>query len=224
MKDGIHIKASIISAFAEVAFTHPIDYIKTLIQNKSNNLSKSEFRNALKTPYKGVSSRLVGIVPMRVLFWNSLEYFKNNNFSPCKAAVITSVLQTTVDYPIEQIKTQKIINNCNTLQSFNNVRLFPASITHLARNMGFAICVNSIIQNDPNSLYYGAFGGFVGSLITHPFDSLKTWYQAGNKNFPTHWRFNNYMRGWQYRCGVSLIGMNIGWIIYHRLKNNKKFI
>ena len=41
---------------------------------------------------------------------------------------------------------------------------------------------------------------------------IKTWYYS-------NWKLSNYMRGWHYRCGVSLISMNVGWIIYHRLKN-----
>ena len=221
MQDNIHIKASAISAFTEVLTTHPIDYAKTIVQNNHKKMSGEEWKNALKTPYKGVASRLIGIVPMRVLFWNSLDYFKNKGFNPYHAALSTSVIQTAIDYPIEQVKTQKIINNSKIIQSFSNVRILEASSTHLIRNMGFAICVNGIIQQDPNSFYHGAMGGFIGSLVTHPFDSLKTWYQSGYKYYPKHWTFNNYMKGWHYRCGVSLISMNIGWIIYHRLK--KKF-
>jgi hypothetical protein len=219
MKDSIHLNASIVSAITEVISTHPIDYVKTIMQNNSRNLNYNEIKSLLQTPYKGVSSRLIGIVPMRVLFWNSLEYFKNKGFNPCYAAICTSLIQTTVDYPIEQIKTQKIINNCSIFQSFNNVKITHAVSTHLIRNIGFAVCFNSIIQKDPDSFYYGAVGGFVGSVITHPFDSLKTWYQSGNKIYPTPWRINNYMKGWNYRCGISLISMNVGWIIYHRLKD-----
>ena len=107
MKDSIHLNASIVSAITEVIATHPIDYVKTVMQNNSKNLKYDEIKSLLKTPYKGVSSRLIGIVPMRVLFWNSLEYFKNKGFNPYHSAIFTSLIQTTVDYPIEQIKTQK---------------------------------------------------------------------------------------------------------------------
>ena len=75
----------------------------------------------------------------------------------------------------------------------------------------------TIKERKPESIYYGAIGGFTASLLTHPFDSLKTWYMSGNKSFPIKWTFENYMRGWYYRSGVSLISMNIGWIIYYRL-------
>ena len=214
MSSGLNIKASVISALTEVVTTHPIDYAKTIIQNNKN----INYRNVLKTPYKGLSSRLVGIVPMRILFWNSLDYFHNKGFNPYSSAILTSIVQTSVDYPIEQAKTQKMLNNRSFTKSFNNIRIIPALSTHLLRNMFFAVAVNSIINKDKNSYYYGAIGGFIGSVITHPLDSLKTWYQSGNYNYPKHWKFKNYMTGWNYRCGVSLISMNIGWVVYHRLK------
>ena len=50
------IKASIISAVTEIIVTHPIDYVKTILQN-NNNIN---YREALKTPYKGLTSRLIG--------------------------------------------------------------------------------------------------------------------------------------------------------------------
>ena len=97
-----------------------------------------------------------------------------------------------------------------------------ASSIHLVRNMGFTLSLCSIIQINPDSLYYGAVGGLIGSLITHPLDTLKTWYQSGQQNYPVHWNFRNYIQGWKYRCSLNLISMNIGWVIFHRLNNNKK--
>lgn len=218
MNNTINIKASIISGISEVILTHPIDYVKTIVQNKS----KLQFKDLIKGSYKGLSSRLIGIVPMRILFWNSLEYFKAKGYGVYKTAILTSVVQTTIDYPIEQIKTQKIINNVSFYNSFRNIDIIKASGVHLLRNIGFTICVNYFIQKDPNSLYFGAVGGLFGSLLTHPFDTLKTWYQTGNYNYPVHRRAMDYMRGFHYRCSVSLISMNIGWIVFHRLKELKK--
>ena len=156
---------------------------------------------------------------MRILFWNSLDFFNNKGLSHLHSAVATSIIQTTVDYPIEQIKTKKMLTSVAIIDSFKGTNIPFAIGTHLIRNMGFAICLNKFIQFDKDSLYYGAMGGFFGSLITHPFDSLKTWYQSGNKDYPKHWSIKNYMSGWQYRCTISLIGMNIGWVVFHRLKN-----
>ena len=214
MNNNINFKASIISAITEVIFTHPIDNAKTVFQNNPN----ANYKDILKNPYNGLSSRLYGIIPMRIIFWNSLDFFQKKGFNSVSSGVLTSIIQTSVDYPIEQIKTQKIINNKPFYLSFKNISILKSGFTHLGRNAIFATTFNGVIQRDRKSLYYGAIGGFFGSLISHPFDSLKTWYQSGNHNYPNHWTFQDYMRGWNYRCSLSLISMNIGWIVYSRLK------
>ena len=217
------LKASLVSGVIEVGATHPLDYLKTLLQKNGNKVNVQEIKESMKTPYKGVGSRLIGVVPMRILFWNSLDYFKTKGCNPIIAGFYTSIIQTSIDYPIEQIKTQQMIQNnyqkTNFFSYFKDVKFYPSVMSHLGRNAGFAVIMNQIIQKKPDSMYYGAIGGFVASLVTHPFDTLKTWYMTGNKNYPKHWTFKDFMRGWHYRCGISLISMNIGWIIYYRLSN-----
>ena len=219
------IKASVISGVIEVGATHPIDYIKTILQKNEKRFNIKEFKSYLRTPYKGVGSRLIGVVPMRILFWNSLDHFKSIGYNPILAGFYTSIIQTSIDYPIEQIKTQQMIKNTNQnlFNHFKDIRILPSVFSHLGRNAGFAVVINQIIQKKPDSLYYGAIGGFLASLITHPFDSLKTWYMTGNNHYPKHWRIKDYMRGWHYRCGISLISMNIGWIIYYRLSKKEDY-
>lgn len=219
------IKASVISGVIEVGATHPIDYVKTILQKNEKRVNINEIKSYLRTPYKGVGSRLIGVVPMRILFWNSLDYFKSMGYNPISAGFYTSIIQTSIDYPIEQIKTQQMIKNTkkniNLFNHFKDIKILPSIFSHLGRNAGFAVIMNQIIQKKPESLYYGAIGGFLASLITHPFDSLKTWYMTGNNHYPNHWGIKDYMRGWHYRCGISLISMNIGWIIYYRLSKTK---
>ncbi len=67
--------AGAISGVIEVILTHPLDYVKTKRQEyKQNNLSlKIFYRNLyngnLKNLYTGVFSRLLGVIPMRLTFW-----------------------------------------------------------------------------------------------------------------------------------------------------------
>ena len=113
MNDTTLIKASIISGIMEVGVTHPLDYIKTVLQSRTGTNNSNSIRTIklLKTPYKGIASKLIGTIPMRILFWCSLDNFNNKGYSPVISALFTSIIQTTIDYPIEQIKTQKMINN-----------------------------------------------------------------------------------------------------------------
>ena len=213
----VRVKSSVVSGIIEVLATHPLDFAKTIMQNDKGSRSKA-LADLMKQPYKGVSSRLVGIVPMRVLFWNSITYFKERGYNPVLAGVYTAIVQTSVDFPIEQIKTQKMLNNNHSMiAAFRQPNLFKGFSCNLARNAGFAIVLNCCIDGHDGSYYHGAMGGFLGAVLTHPLDSLKTWYQAGNTSFPSHWAMANYWRGWHVRAGISLISMNIGWFVFSKL-------
>ena len=205
-----NIVAASLSSIAEVITTHPLDYAKTLQQNNSFN-----FNNLIKQPYTGISSRILGIIPLRIIYWNSIDYFSSLNYSSLNTGVLTSILQTTIDYPIEQIKINKMLN---TKIYFNHL----GCLTLLLRNTIFAVIFTSSVNNIEDKRYNGAIGGFLGSLLSHPIDTLKTHYQAGNNYFPSKWTIKNYFRGWYYRCGVSLIGMNVGYYTYHSFKETKK--
>lgn len=220
MCDDNRMKASLISGIMEVGVTHPLDYIKTILQSKTGSKNNDSFKtiSLLKTPYKGITSKLAGTIPMRIIFWCSLDKFNSVGINPILSGFITSLIQTTIDYPIEQIKTQRMVNNRRVLDSFKNINLKGAIIPHLFRNIGFAITVNYIINKNPDSNYHGAIGGFIGSILTQPLDNLKTWYQSGNILFPKHWKLKNYMVGWNYRASVSLLSMNVGWVTYHKVK------
>lgn len=64
-----------LSGIVEVLITHPLDYIKIkkqeYIQNKIpiNNFYKTIYNGNIWNFYTGIISRLIGIVPMRVVFW-----------------------------------------------------------------------------------------------------------------------------------------------------------
>lgn len=201
-----NIVAASLSSIAEVITTHPLDYAKTLQQNNSFN-----FSTLIKQPYTGLSSRIVGIIPLRIIYWNSIDYFSSLNYSSLNTGVLTSILQTSVDYPIEQIKINKMLN---TTIYFNVL----GCCMLLLRNTIFAVIFTSSVNNIEDKRYSGAIGGFFGSLLSHPIDTLKTHYQAGNNYFPSKWTIENYFRGWYYRCGVSLVGMNVGYYTYHSIK------
>lgn len=214
------IKSSALSGILEIMSTHPLDYAKTIMQTGSKDVT---FKQFLSNPYKGFTSRLAGVVPMRVLFWNTMTYCRELGYNPVWAGVCTAVVQTSVDYPIEQIKVQSMLrNNTNVLLAFKQPNLLKGYSLTLSRNIGFAVILNCCIDGQDGSFYHGAVGGFIGSIITHPVDSLKTWYQAGNTSYPTHWRVADYCKGWHLRASISLISMNIGWIVFSKMQMHYK--
>ena len=67
--------AGAISGIIEVLLSHPLDFIKTkrqeYIQNNVNmkNFYRNIYKGNLLNLYSGISSRLLGIIPMRLSFW-----------------------------------------------------------------------------------------------------------------------------------------------------------
>lgn len=89
---------------------------------------------------------------MRILFWNSITYCKEKNVHPILAGIYTASIQTTVGYPIEQIKIQKMIHNQSALNAFNQKNLTKGFVLTLLRNMGFTIVLTSCIHNNDDSM------------------------------------------------------------------------
>ena len=200
----INLKASIVSSFVELAITHPIDYLKTLKQNNTKNPLSILKQN----PYVGIKSKLYGNLPMRLIFWNSIEYGKNNNLSKIETSLLGATLQTFVDFPIEVYKINKMTKNNN---KFNKILLLPSFSSHYLRNIGFTLTYSYLSIINP------AIAGLSGALITQPLDCLKTHYQSGNNNFPK-WKFTDYFKGGIYRCSISFISMGIGSYVFNLLK------
>lgn len=203
----INYKASLYATLLEVGTTHPLDAVKTRIQMSQKVIPKDL--------YKGVGSRLIGTFPMRIAYWNTTNYCKTNKVSPLLGGAMIASFQTMIDYPIEVIKTQKIVNNRPWNKAFQNIDNKKAFAIHWNRNFIFAGSVCHFINNDDEKTSYKAgLGGMIGSVITQPLDTLKTWYQSEKTKYPFHWKLQDYLKGFGYRAGISFIGMNIGWLSY----------
>lgn len=203
------IYSSILSAYVETLVTYPIDYIKTIRQvNHKQKIRLSHI-------YNGILYRFVGILPMRMTFWNTMYYCNANNFSTLTSSFVTSFNQTLIDYPLEQIKTQIMVaNKRNVLEFFQKTNFIKGYNVTLVRNFGFVYIFNSVKDNklSNNEFINNGVGGLMGAFFTQPFDTLKTYYQS---NTPFQYSKINYMSGIHYRCSISMLSMSIGYYIYH---------
>jgi len=205
------IQASIISGIAEVMTTYPIDYLKTIRQaNKPLDIFWSN-------PYRGSIPRITGLIPMRMVFWNSLYFCHTKEYSNLKTAMITSLAQTIIDYPTEQIKIQKMIHNRKITQCLKLNTFAPGFIATLSRNFGFLYTMNYFIVNSDGNIWDSAIGGLVGSLLTHPIDTIKTHFQHNDTIKLPKFTLQQYFNGGLYRCSISLISMGIGWNVFNML-------
>lgn len=189
---------SIISSFIELIITHPIDYYKNLHQN---NITKP-FHIIKKNPFLGIKPKLYGMIPMRIVFWNTLYILENKKTNPFIIPIITATTQTIIDYPLEQIKFNTIFNSKPT-------NIYKAISTHYIRNIIFSYNFFFFTHININPWIGGALGGIFGSITSQPFDSLKTYYQSGNFQTPK-WNTTQYFKGTLPRTFICLISSCVG--------------
>ncbi len=227
--------SSLCSGLVEIIVTHPIDVHKT---NKQLNKNM-----ALRHLYTGITSRLIGIIPMRNIFWLSKDYgeekFKKYKAKSILCGSLTGVCQTIIDHPIEIIKVKQIKKPLNSTPNilknmWNQKLLLNGAGANLIRNIHFASVYNMSIQvlSNKDDNFMTTFGksassGFIASLTSQPWDYLKTICQAKDKKTSMLKELvivvkdnpKKLMNGWWYRSVMSFIGMGIGLTVYNGMKN-----
>jgi len=235
-----------LSGITEVLMTHPIDYMKTKSQEykqtgKSfNNFYKEIAPYGIRSYYSGLIPRILGIIPMRLTFWGIQDNTKtllenkhiNSKYNFVLIAITGGTTQTLIDNQIEIIKIGQMTNSPKT-EIMKSLLKFRGFNTSLVRNIGFTSCLSyfcftKIEDNDTiyNKLKYAAYGGALGSIITQPFDYVKTQKQRCNDERPMmKILIETYKEspkklytGGLYRMGLSLLTMSIGFTSYDSFK------
>ena len=200
---------SVISSLFEVIITQPIDVIKIHIQTNTKIIYD------MKNLYKGLIPRALGNVPSRTTFLFSQEYCKsyygNNKFNYLLIPLASSFCQTLIDTPVEIIKMNKILN-------INNKNLYKGFIPHFTRNfifLGFVYNLKEKVNTYSiyNKALLGACGGVIGSYISHPFDTIKT-YKQSNIKLNNKQDIRNLMKGCHLRASMSFINMLVSLTIF----------
>lgn len=222
-----------ISGVSEVTLTHWIDNIKTKIQDANINNKKFEMRHIkINQLYQGYLPRLIGIIPMRLVFWGSQSvantYCKEigipKSYKLLLAGGICGLVQTTIDNPIEVMKIRMITGSKN--QSFWKVNYYRGFIPTGFRNVIFASFFNlGVNYYDTNDHYkrflQGAGYGIIASMISHPFDVAKTAVQRYGGEKQTMLKFmikklkTNSKELWSgcfSRCLLSCATMSVGYV------------
>jgi hypothetical protein len=208
----VPIVPAITSSIIEVCITHPIDIIK--IHKQTSKQISYSFKNL----YSGFLTRASGNIPTRTVFLFSQDYMKlyceNKKINKSIIVPVTAgFAQTLVDTPIEVMKMNKILNINNPLSK--------GFIPHLSRNVIFLFFVynfkNYNVQSTVNTAIYGAIGGFIGSYVSHPFDTIKTFIQS-NKSTKTL-VLKDYFKGCHLRSSMCMFNMFISLYVFEFMKN-----
>jgi len=218
MKNKNKYSASI-SALSEVFFTHPLDVYKTIYQQNKNYKPYHFLKEGLKFKYKGLIPRIIGVIPMRNIFWISQDYATTKSFyiPQITNGLFTAICQTTIDTPIENMK----ISYINQHKILINT-LYTGCYYTCIRNSIFAISLYNIIHtnNDIPPFILGGIGGAIGSILSQPIDYLKTHIQSNSKLTCKDLWEHRYlcMNGGMFRALQGTMSMSIGLGMYNLCK------
>lgn len=218
-----------ISGIIEIICVHPIEYYKTVKQLNDGNHSFIKYTQikGIKDVYKGFFPRLIGIIPLRTVFWGTLNstenLLKQNNvnqkYIPLIAGFVSGIAQTTIDCPIENIKTKNMVN-----ENLTKIR-FYGFLPNLGRNVFFSMIFNTqkkkMDNNKNNNILIGLICAIPASILTQPFDYLKTKKQFYGKHKTikkiiqetNHIKY--YWKGGTSRLLVTCLSMSIGLSVFN---------
>ena len=238
-----------ISGFFEVTTTHPIDLLKTKMQesSKRNDIGNplKWMKNYYKTTgitgiYSGYIPRILGIVPLRVVFWGSQEIsneylkplIKKDEWRYILSGVIAGSTQTILDVPIENLKVRMMTSKTDFLSKTKN--LYAGYYPNLYRNICFTVFLNCFIHigNDHESpvedFFRAATGAMVGCIISQPLDYIKTQLQLVNPKYKNSkeviietWKVSpiHFYTGTFSRSFMGFMSMGIGYCVFSQIKN-----
>ena len=191
----------------EVMLTHPIEYIRTQYQyyKTINNIhfNSHKYINSLYP-------RILTVVPMRIVFWKSLNFHKLNNKSFLQTVFVTSKLQTILDFPSEQIKVRTILNhNISIRNCFTGNFLIHGYLYNYFRNYIFLFNLLGFTYQN-NNFYNIILGTTLGIYFSHPFDNIKTIYQNDKQFLFKNIKLQFLFKGVSFRCINSIIAMLCG--------------
>ena len=70
-----------------------------------------------------------------------------------------------------------------------------------------------------NDFIYGLFGGLTGTIISHPFDTIKTRIQSGQSiSHLEAIKYGNLWAGYRYCAMRAILTNSIGWSVYEFAK------
>ena len=215
-----------------------------------NRFQKSGFQKGL---YTGYVPRISGVIPMRTVFWGVQNYSNqlllekygkesrdgvvlSNTQIYISSGIIAGSFQTVIDTPIEVMKI-RLMTGQDTIKNIRFQELFLGFVPNYWRNIVFAGAVsfgaNQWKNNSPTTNFLTtASCAFLASVITQPFDYIKTFrqrYLENNISKPLKLRYflredfsKNFPKIWTgtlSRASLGFINMGVGAFTIHILED-----
>lgn len=197
----------VLPSLVEVVITQPLDVIKTKLQTKQPFFIRDSFR--------GLPYRAMGFLPVRTSFWWA-QHNVPSKYNLIKKALFVSSIQASIDIPIDYLK----IRHINRIQTPHNFKqIIKVASLHSIRNFLFSYSLlysNYFVNkyknmNIPQYYYHISsmmIGCSLGSMISQPFDVLKTRFTCNPKT-----KLHFSMKGLIPRMMITTLGIAVGQIV-----------
>jgi hypothetical protein len=232
-----------ISGIIEVTCSHPLDRIKTKMQEMSLSHRIPRVQCAIqciygsagmKGFYSGYNARILGIMPMRFVYWETMRLMnkqvedKPRWFQLLVPGIAVGMAQTMIDNPIEVLKVRRMTGETKTALG----EIFKGFEPCLVRNIVFSITVSASVKTfgEDQPFLAGAMGGLIGSAISQPFDVAKTEMQRYNGNQTAKGMWSIFKRvgqknpaglfsGGLMRSAMGFVNMGVGFVAFKYIYN-----
>jgi hypothetical protein len=231
------------SGIIEVLVSHPFDRIKTSMQIFSLNKTRSDLlytiihiykSNGIRGFYNGIIPRIGGIIPMRLTYWGTMRTTSSMTKSLILPGIIAGLAQSIIDNPIEVLKI-KLMTKTKQKNIINVNYVYKGFVPLVFRNILFAIPVSYSVKKygTDHPFLAGAIGGLIGSIISHPFDLIKTEIQryptqkihmydvlkkiSNNESIYSLNTIKKLSSGLIMRCGMGCLNMGIGFYTFDHI-------
>lgn len=232
-----------LSGIIEVSVSHPLDRIKTKMQEMSLcdrkpcvKVAMKEIHRAAGWPgfYTGYAARITGIMPMRLVYWETMRRMnksvagKPTWYQLLMPGLTVGLAQTLIDNPIEVLKVRRMTGESKT--DWRNVTKGFAPC--VLRNIIFSITVSASVKlfGEEHPFLAAAGGGLAGSVISQPLDVVKTEMQRmyGNQASEgmlaifrrlVHHNPQELFAGTVMRSTLSFVNMGIGFMAFKHIYN-----
>lgn len=204
--------AGALTGLLQNAFAHPLDTVKTYVQNnphKKIDLRKINYFNGI------LFSSKISIITTSITFGVNYSQKDNNHY---KTGLIAGVFNSITN-PLEVQKVQRQIQKVGE----------PLLKLPLYKGFGATF----LRETTANSIYFGSYhdlknkigifqaGGVAGVscwLLTYPIDVIKSRVQSSNITYLEAYKVGNIWRGLSYCLVRAYIGNAIGFSIYEIIK------
>jgi solute carrier family 25 citrate transporter 1 len=198
-----------ISGFVEVSICHPLDTIKTRVQNRNSNTFKVihniYHKEGIKGYYRGLTAVYSGVIPKNAVRFSSYSYYNsilNNSFYSGFLTGITEAIIVVNPTEVCKIRIQTQYNSIRNTDSpikykniiqtayliFKEEGIYPfykaiiPTVLRQSINQATNFYFFTLLKNNYefNPFLAGCISGSIGPIINNPLDVIKTKIHPGH--------------------------------------------